>query len=230
MAYTRKHIFITGSVGVGKTSSITEAVNQCVLMGINVFYVREYIDFDPYGINHYDNWTNGRESLISFQKYICKQFREQLKTPEYMTAKLVIWERHPREALLVFSQTGLSDDERQELDEMITELEDDFLIPKLVENTPICYQFDMSFATPKLIGSIVVGTFARLISDSSIHTCFIYLFYNRNSISLQYGNICKRGRLEEINRYSIFKNLIDINNLYANFVATYLDSIIYANN
>lgn len=217
----RKHIFVTGSVGVGKSHSISDTIYQSTSLGLNVFYVKEYIDYDPYGINQYDNWINDRISLIEFQKYICNLFREQLKTPAYMMSKLVVWERHPREALLVFSQSGLSDDEYEELDNMITELEEDFEIPKLSINKLPCYGFNMQFASTKMIASFIISTFTNMIINND-NCFFIYLYYTHSGLGQQLNNIKRRGRIEEIQRYSFIQNLIDINDLYTIFTHKYL--------
>lgn len=229
MATTRKHIFITGSVGVGKTSTINEALSQSQSLGVNVFYVKEYIDNDPYGVNKYDDWTNNRMSLFDFQMYICNEFRKQLKSPEYMLAGLVIWERHPREALMVFSQSGLSDSERERLHNAISELEEDYDIPRLMD-TPKCYAINMSSLSPKFVGSIVISTFTQLILDNTDSCYFLYLFYPRNRLYAQLANIKRRGRTHEIARYDLVDNLVEINRLYDEFVLRYLNAVNFSIN
>lgn len=229
MAATRKHIFITGSVGVGKTSTISEALSQSTALGVNVFYVKEYIDSDPYGIVKYDDWTNGRMSLYDFQIYICNEFRKQLKSPDYMMSGLVIWERHPREALMVFSQTGLSDSERERLHKAISELEEDFDIPRIMD-TPKCYAINMSSISPKFAGSIVISTFTQLILDNSGCCYFLYLYYPSSRLFAQLGNIRRRGRKHEIARYDLIDNLVEINRLYDEFVTKYLNAVNFSIN
>ena len=187
METTRKHIFITGSVGVGKSTAINEVMRLSKVLGINVFYVKEYIDYDVYGVVEYDNWSNGRMSLIDFQKYICNQFRAQLKTPEYMLSSLVIWERHPREALMVFSQTGLSDSEREELDSLISELESDYEIPRLLKDNT-CYRFNMTMSSPLMIANHCISLFGML-SSNDIDCFFVYLYYPVKSTFRQLDNI-----------------------------------------
>ena len=96
------HIFISGSVGVGKTTLIN-AFYEKYKDRVNIFRMKEYIDFDPNGYNKYCLWRNNKMSLLDFQLYILSQFDEQVQLPEYQTAKVIIWERHPQEAQLIFS-------------------------------------------------------------------------------------------------------------------------------
>ena len=221
METARKHIFITGSVGVGKSTAIQETIRLSKILNLSICYIKEYIDYDVYGVTQYDNWSNGRMALIDFQKYICNQFRAQLKSPEYMLSSLVIWERHPREALMVFSQTGLSESERDELNDMITELEDDYEIPKIETiDKQICYRFNMTMSSPQMIANHCISL-CGILSSNDINCFFVYLYYPVKSTFRQLDNIRKRGRKSEIERYNYIQNLIDVNRLYEDFVLRY---------
>ena len=130
------HYFITGSIGVGKSSVITTFMLKYGMTKIKTCYIKEYIDYDSLGAFRLSEWIKGRISLLNFQLYILNCFEKQLNTKEYKYAKFVIWERHPLKALKVF-YPNLSTKERINLENAIRDVCYKYEVPLFNENETV---------------------------------------------------------------------------------------------
>lgn len=214
------HLFISGSVGVGK-STLIEAFYEKYKDRVNIFRMKEYIDFDPNGYNKYCQWRNNKISLLDFQLYILDQFEEQTQLPEYQTAKLIVWERHPQEAQLIFS-SDLGKEDSEFLDEQINGFLDYHCIPKLdLSKRMWGYTIDTWNLTTKAAAHIIYEFVLNILVREKNDPNLILVFIPKDKIEAQFGRIVKRGREEEIKLYSNIRNLESLNSKYFRFFANY---------
>ena len=216
------HYFVSGSVGVGKTSIINNFIckygNE-----LSLCVIKEYIDFDCNGYQKLEDWIEGRIKLIEFQTYIVEQFRKQLDTPQYRNSKFVLWERHPEEALRIFA-TDLIDEDRFTLEKKINELECEFNIPEIND----CGIMEHSLKIPnygiseKVISKIIYEEMLTNIFNDSWECTFIFIYIPEEFIQEQQRRIFNRNRPKEVETYKNLLNLQKLNAKYINFANTYL--------
>lgn len=209
------HFFISGSIGVGKTTVIDYLKKK--MLGNDTFYfVKEYIDFDPDGKQMLERSLDGSLSLKDFQLYICDQFyfqMQQFHENIHSDIAVCIWERHPLEALEIFARE-LNDNDKKCVLNAILKLLDYFHIPQLTghEITEI-YSFNTAAITPMFVSDWAYNTILDMMaSDVNIH-CWCLLRCDLAGVE-QYARIRRRGRECEINEYAGNNKLMKINTYY----------------
>lgn len=96
---TNNYIFVTGSIGVGKSTFID--LLQDRLKNMSPQLVKEFIDYDIQGEAKLDQHLNGEIGSFEFQKYIIDCYFNQFRNHH---GKTLIVERHPMESLVFASQ------------------------------------------------------------------------------------------------------------------------------
>lgn len=219
----RFHYFITGSIGVGKSTVINAFLHKYGASRIRIMPIKEYIDYDPMGTYELNQWIDGKTSLMDFQMYILDCFRQQLDSDEYAKAKFVIWERHPMEALKVFATT-MDKENKKKLERMIKELCEWYDIPLIEEgilnNAIKLSTYDL---TPECIADVIYNEVLRGLAGGAPDECFVYLYLPNQYIETQQQRIMKRGRPSEMKKYQDLEELRKVNNRYIEFTNKYLD-------
>lgn len=216
------HYFISGSIGVGKTSAINNFMIRYGNNTIKTYFVKEYIDYDCFGAKKLDEWIKGDIKLLDFQFYIINQFIEQLDTEEYRNAKFIIWERHPMEALKVFS-TNLPQNEKDTLLNAINQMCEDFSVPCIDDYIPTHgLKISTYCLTPDSIADLIYDEMRHNLLRGNFRATFIFLYVPKPFITEQQERIFKRGRPMETERYKRKEELEAINNLYLSFANKYI--------
>ena len=126
------HIFCSGSIGVGKTTTLEYLKKRLVGMD-SIYFVKEYIDYDPEGKQMLERSLDGSITLVDFQLYICDQFYFQLEkfySDIHTDCAFCIWERHPMEALEIFAR-DLSGDDKITVRNAIIKMLEQFNVPDM---------------------------------------------------------------------------------------------------
>lgn len=222
MFQTKIHYFISGSVGVGKSSAIQTFMLKYGTSRIKTCFIKEYIDFDCFGSTKLNDYVSHKMSLIDFQLYILDCFRKQLDTEEYRNAKFVLWERHPREAQKVFATT-LSISDQRIFEEAISNLETEFDIPPIVDTLKYrALKLSTYHLSSETIADIIYDEMKSNIASRMWDATFIFLYIPKQFVEEQFKRICVRGRPMEIDSYKNLKNLSELNRKYYNFCNEYL--------
>ncbi|BFU26186.1 hypothetical protein EHI2019_000519700 [Entamoeba histolytica] len=138
--------FISGSIGVGKTTTIQALIEY--FNKENVGIIEEYIDYSPrIGKMLISDVGNGIERNYTLQKFILQCYEEQLKNNK--NKKVIIIERHPREAIEVFCEIDktMTEKEREEITNKIYLIEKEYQLEYNKYNT---YCISTDYATPNL--------------------------------------------------------------------------------
>lgn len=208
------HIFCSGSIGVGKTTTLDYLKKR--LVGMNSFYfVKEYIDYDPDGKQMLERSLDGSLSLVDFQLYICDQFYFQLEkfySDIHTDCAFCIWERHPMEALEIFAR-DLSGDDKIKVRDAIIKMLEHFNIPDMNGNeiTEIV-SFNTVTFTPMQVSDWIYNTMLDLAASCSGHL-WILLRCDLAGVE-QYNRIRRRGRECEISEYCGNSKLMKLNTYY----------------
>lgn len=209
------HFFLSGSIGVGKTTVIDYLKKK--MLGNDTFYfVQEYIDFDPDGKQMLERSLDGSLSLKDFQLYIVDQFYFQMqKFHENIHSDIAvcIWERHPMEALEVFARE-LNNDDKAVVLKAICKMLDDFHIPHLNGcDITMINSFNTAAITPMFVSDWAYNTILDMMaSDVHVH-CWCLLRCDLAGVE-QYARIRRRGRSCEINEYAGNNKLMQLNIYY----------------
>lgn len=209
------HCFVAGSIAVGKTTTL-DYLKKRFIGNDGIYFMKEYIDYREDGKEMLAKSLSGEISLIDFQKYIVKAFMDQLlemrKKSCYGT-QVVIWERHPLEALEIFART-LGDEDKDLLSVEIHLMMSEFGIPDL-NGDEITYllSFDTRMVTPMHIADCLYNHLLDCIaSDVAIHM-WVFLHCDVSAVE-QLNRIQIRGRDCEIKEYLNNNKLIKINTYY----------------
>lgn len=196
---SKKYIFISGSIGVGKSTFINELIQR--FNNQNIAVIREYIDYDPEGNKKLNNFLERITPPIEFQKYIIRCYLEQLMKAK--EADILIFERHPMESLIFAKNSFESKMELYSLANYIQNFCIRMNIPLQHDNQILDIWHDDTINYDSIFKNIVSGT--------GIVTCYL-----RVNLETQFYRIAIRGResdqiyLEEEN----MTYLNSINKLY----------------
>ena len=209
------HCFLSGSIAVGKSTTM-EYLKKKLAGTDGIYFMKEYIDYMPDGQEMLTKSLNNEIELLDFQKYILKSFTEQLldmqRKSSYCT-QVVIWERHPLEALEIFSRS-MSDEDKDQLRVLIHLMMSEFNVPEL-SGDQITYllSFDTRMVTPMHVADCLYNHLLNCIaSDEPIHM-WVYLHCDVSAIT-QMVRITERKRDCEIKEYSHNNKLVKINMYY----------------
>jgi deoxyadenosine/deoxycytidine kinase len=207
-----KKVVITGPVGVGKTTILTEI---CRHLDGKVSYsvIPEYIDILPDATERLAEYLRGDLSSYDFQRYVSTYYIRYLKQiADHITKDTVlIFERVPDDALWCFIRMDqmkglLTSHEHQRLSAFITAINESFNLPRYTK-TP--NQSALIIKSDEL--SINAKVASDFIIDSSYTKIVIGLF---NDVKVCYDRVLKRARPGE-DSYN-FNGIFMFNQCYAN--------------
>lgn len=194
-----KFIFVSGSIGVGKSTFISEIIKR--FADQNVTIIKEYIDYDPDGNQKLNNFLERDISPMEFQKYIIQCYLDQIMNNKH--SDIFIFERHPMESLIFAKSSFESNYEFDLLKNYITNLCSRLRIPYQHENQIIDIRHTSDTDYDAIYKNIIKGT--------GIITCYLSV-----DLDIQFYRIAKRSR-ESDNIYLEEENLHylnEINRLY----------------
>lgn len=202
----RLNVFIDGSIGVGKTTTV-ELLSK-LLEGSRVYVIKEYIDLDPeIGAKKLEMNLKEELSDYDFQSYIIGCTERQLHSIEFETARIVIWERHPLKGLEVFGKSKLSPTDYIKLRMKLEGLLEHYG----VESDPWFTNFDTSSLSPLFVAEAIL----REIGEAFIQdAAYIAIRLKCSNIYEQQKRIMERGRDIEKFVYSDIDKLIKVNDKY----------------
>lgn len=215
--YSKRHIFLSGGVAVGKTSTIN-LLHDYFTNRDEFLFVREYIDYDSDGIGQLERLQRGCITNYQFQMYVLKCYEEQLNCVEFEDAEIIIWERHPFEALNIFCKNDqtLTTKERLKLELRLDALCDKYEIPKLEGNTFDYYDFDTCVFKTEYVSNFIIGdVIYPMLMGEYERNVFIFLYCSE--LNEQFDRLIGRGRNIEIEVYKQKEDLLMINNEYFGF-------------
>lgn len=192
---TGKFIFVSGSIGVGKSTFINEIIKRFTDQKVTI--IREYIDYDNKGNQMLNNFLERSISPMDFQKYIIQCYLEQLINNK--NSDVFIFERHPMESLIFAKNSFESNFEFDLLRNYITNFCNRIGIPYQQENQiiDICHTE----------GTDYDSIYKNIVKGTGIMTCYLTV-----SLDMQFYRIAKRSR-ESDNIYLEEENLHYLNNI-----------------
>lgn len=213
---TKHHLFISGSVATGKTTIINKLKNK-LCSDDNVYFINEYIDYDNEGEIFLRNLFEDRISNFEFQHYIIDCYEKQLKSEEYNLADLIIWERHPFDALTVFcsNDSSLTIEEKYNINQRLTTLCTQYKIPLITDENTSLTSLNTSRISLTTAQEVILNSYIYPTLGGSIGYDLYLFFYCSNEFD-QIKRINKRGRISEITRYKRVQDIIPLNTLYSN--------------
>ena len=172
-----KYIFVSGSIGVGKSTFINEIVKR--FEGQSVAVIHEYIDYDPQGNQKLNEFLEKLIPPMEFQKYIIKCYLDQIIKNRY--SNVMIFERHPMESLIFAKSSFESNIEFELLKNYISNFCNRLGIPYQNENQimDIWHTPDTDYDT----------IYKNIIKGTGVITCYL-----RVGLDMQFYRIASRGR------------------------------------
>ena len=221
MSVNKLHIFLSGSVGVGKTTALT-TFDSVYGDFVNMVIIREYIDYDVEGEARLTACQKGDLALFDFQMYIIDLLEQQLNTDSYDVAKVVVWERHPEEAIEIFS-SELTVDEKKKLKDRLDMLSELYGFPLLKERKDFSkLTFNSLNVSDMFIADVMYDIIKASMSEESKgkipKAMYVFLFIPNFNLKEHYKRIVSRGRSCEIERYKNLINLANLNLIYLKFI------------
>jgi len=142
-------IFISGSVGVGKTTFIemfTKSISRD--NETNVHVIPEYIDGDPNGNKMLQDYLNHSISAYEFQNYVVTFYDKYIMSiiNTIKAGDVIVFERLPDESIAIFANIALKRGymTEQEFDRLyykVIEIDTKFGIPSIFNNRLYPYVF-----------------------------------------------------------------------------------------
>ena len=223
MQYTKQHIFLSGSVGVGKTTALktfNDEYGDCV----SCIVIKEYIDYDEEGEARLEAFTKGNLPLYDFQVYILDMLEQQLNCDDYESARVVVWERHPEEALEIFS-TEMDEKHKEKLLDRIEMMSRVYEFPLLKDRKKFAkLTFNTLDVSDVFIADVIYDVIKASISVEAVEkvpkVMYIFLYIPNFNIGEHYKRILKRGRVSEIDKFKNMINLASLNMQYLEFIKT----------
>lgn len=196
-------IFVTGSIGVGKTTIIESIRDE--MTNTTPIIIKEFIDYDPEGESKLNQNLANEFGSFEFQKYVVDCFFNQIRNYHYKT---LIVERHPMESLL-FAKHYLTKTEYENLKNYIVNLCRTYEVP-LMNECDVAYIDNIDI-------NDVVNVVRGLINTQENLIIHVLIDEQR-----QVENLRMRNRESDI-KYLIEKDmkyLQDVNNQYKRLRAT----------
>lgn len=221
MTSVKQHIFLSGSVGVGKTTAL-KTFDEVYGNFVNMIIIKEYIDYDTEGEARLTACQQGDMTLYDFQLYIMDMLEQQLNCDDYEGAKIVVWERHPEEALEIFS-TDLTTVEKKKLKDRLEMLSQLYGFPLLSERKNFQkLTFNTLDISDMFIADVMYDIIKASLSEEARGKVpkgmYVFLFIPNFNLEEHYKRIVKRGRTCEIERYKNLINLANLNLKYLKFI------------
>ncbi|EDR26898.1 hypothetical protein, conserved [Entamoeba dispar SAW760] len=215
--FRKQHIFLGGSIATGK-STLGSAIYNYISNYTEVIFIREYIDYDPFGEEMLKKLFNNAITNYEFQKYILQCYEDQLNSLDYEEADFVIWDRHPTESLEIFCNDDkmLTNEQKERLKIQIEYLCKRYQIPSITKNTVNMIKLDTSYLDIIELEQLVLSDYICSLLLGEIDTDYYFLLYCSN-IDIQFKRLLNRNRQSETSRYKYKEHLLPLNNTYMNF-------------
>lgn len=210
MEYNKK-IIISGSVGVGKTTTINDICKLLNIYNISYKIIPEYIDGDINGRNMLDKCINKKITAFEFQKYIINYFDIYLNNLKVNKNDIIIFERLPDESVMCFANIDrinkvITEEEFNILYNMCIELDKKYNIPSYFDKLENTY-----FKLFKTDNNNVISSKVLEILNNCDYINIIIGLYNNDYKCLM--RIKERNRSSEVNSYSL-STIKQFNNIY----------------
>ena len=211
----QQFIVITGGVGVGKSTLISNLKNN--IPEDDLIFIKEYIDHKPeQGKKMLEETLKGRGSMYDLQLFILDCFNEQLQKAQ--NKKYVIFERSPYDSIFIFSTEAyhngrMSEKEYFSLHEKVDSLYTKYHIPKF-DQCAFWKVDSCQFGIQPLFNHVK----GKIEEFRKIHKSACFLLYCSDPVK-QKDNIERRGRPEEKD-YDI-NYMMRINNEYEKMFSKY---------
>lgn len=218
------HIFLGGSVGVGKTTTIDNTFSPLFFdHDSTVLVIQEYIDYYPEeGQKELQKYLTNKINAVDFQKYILECYVKQINTPRYESARIIVWERHPYEQLMFLEKDF--DAGRCTNKEFHAFLYDMIGTCQRYEIPPLNQSLKFKAMNTEKISAEIIGSIIENLSLNQL-LCSkprsFYFFLYCGSLELQQQRIIHRGRQSECEHYQNIENLKEINERYVQFLFKY---------
>ena len=211
----QQYIFITGGVGVGKSTLITN-LKQSIPKEERIV-IKEYIDFEPeLGKKMLEETLQQKGNIYDFQLFILDFFDRQLQ--KIGNKKYIIFERSPYDSVIIFSteaylQGRMSKEQLDQLKQHVENICKKYHIPPFEEcifNRIDSCQYDVQHLYHHV---------KCLVDESRKKELNVCFFLYCSDPYKQKENIEKRGRPEERN-YDM-NYMININQKYESIFSPY---------
>lgn len=221
MTSVKQHIFLSGSVGVGKTTAI-KTFDEVYGNFVNCIVIKEYIDYDGEGLARLTACQAGDITLFDFQIYIMDMLEQQLNCDDYDGAKVVIWERHPEEALEIFS-CEMDKEDKKKLKSRLELLSQLYGFPMLSERKGFQkLTFNTLDVSDMFVADVMYDIIKASLSEEARgkvpRAMYVFLYIPNFNLEEHYKRIVKRGRTCEIEKYKNLINLANLNLKYLKFI------------
>ncbi|EDR29913.1 hypothetical protein EDI_126100 [Entamoeba dispar SAW760] len=218
--FVKQHIFLSGSIAVGKTTLMKE-LHSFFMNRDEFLFIREYIDYDTDGIKYLERLQRGLMTNYQFQMYVLKCYEDQLNCLEFEGAEIIIWERHPYEALSIFCKNDqtLSVNERLKIELRLDVLCEKYKIPKFGDKNIEYYDFDTAVIKTENIMKFIIGdiVYPMLMGEYDFN---VFIFLYCSDLDEQFKRLIDRGRTIEVEVYKHKEDLLMVNNIYFSFYLT----------
>ncbi|EDR27935.1 hypothetical protein EDI_294360 [Entamoeba dispar SAW760] len=223
--FAKQHIFLSGGLAVGKTTVINR-IHDYFLNRDEIVFIREYIDFDSNGMNMLERLHGGLISNYEFQLYVLDCYEKQLNTIDYEEADIVLWERHPCEALYIFCKNDytLTFNERIKIEMKLDSLCERYEIPKFGDKNIDYIDFDIIINDSDSVSNYLVGELIYPMLMGEYEKNVFVLLYCSN-LEKQFERLTKRGRFVELESYKKKEDLLIITNDYFGFYLKYKNNL-----
>lgn len=208
-----RHIFVTGFIGVGKSTLISQWKRWFDKRGISCAIVEEYISWEPIRGEEMLRASYHADSTMDLQLFIIKCYREQLS--HMKNVQYVLWERGPWECLETFFRG--SEEDKAKLANHLDDLMREFKIERPIQAFP---PHDITDVDPSNFSS-VISFFMTNAKQVFKRGTSVYVFLTAIDHQRQLDNIIKRGRPSELAHYKKVEDLFEINMKYIKIFRTY---------
>lgn len=201
-----KKVLISGAVGVGKSTFISNMTNYFDANGIKYAVVPEYVTGDPHGIKILNKFFNGELSPYDFQHYIIEYYDAYIGVLDEIIDEdtIVIFERCIDDSVLCFANIlyqnkRITEEEFFELYKYSIRTNRKYNIPSFFERYPNDYTFMLFKTLDNVNYAEAVNNIIQVTGKDNL------LFGLYNDIDVCYNRILKRNREGESSGYNIDK-------------------------
>ncbi|EDR22607.1 hypothetical protein EDI_011070 [Entamoeba dispar SAW760] len=212
--FKKQHVFISGGLGTGKTT-LFNLLKNYVEPKADACFIKEYINYDSKGEEYLEQLFNKELTNYRFQLYIIDCYEEQLNTPEYEAADLIVWERHPMESLYIFcnSEHELADAEKFTLKMKLERLCEKYQIPHIYDAEFQLLNLDTStLSIDSTFNYLMLEYIYPILLGEMEGDIFILLYCS--DLKEQFDRVINRGRISECNHYKEKEDLLPVNSAY----------------
>ena len=203
-------LIITGGVGVGKTTMITNICKALNEQHIRYRLIPEFIDGDENGYTMLNSFINHKITAYEFQKYILSYFDIYLSKIDFDNTDVLVFERLPDDSITCFVNIDvkhnlITQEEFKELHNICNYINKKYKLPSyFIENNNcdiiFCKTDDINKNT-----KFILNEFNKAINKNRN---LLVGLYNTNEECLKRVHI--RNRESEVNTYNI--DTIDVFN------------------